>query len=144
MWWIMAFTFQTGVPCIVALLLYSAHFGICSKSYRHSVQSKIQGNLFTVNNILHTTKIISMPLQTYPMCIYMSAHQIVSVCVFDNDCKADVCTHVSPVRTVLAEGSARSRADLPSVFLMFGSAPCWSNTVRNRIKQYSQNKGCTY
>lgn len=58
------------------------------------------------------------------------------VCV-GNDCKAGVCVCVLPVRTVLAEGSARSRADLPSVFLMFGSAPCWSNTVRNRSKQYS-------
>lgn len=35
-----------------------------------------------------------------------------------------------PVRTALAEGSARSKADLPSVFRMFGSAPCWSNTRR--------------
>lgn len=34
----------------------------------------------------------------------------------------------SPVRTALAEGSARSRADFPSVFRMFGSAPCCSST----------------
>lgn len=37
-----------------------------------------------------------------------------------------------PVRTALAEGSARSKADLPSVFRMFGSAPCWSNTRRKQ------------
>lgn len=33
----------------------------------------------------------------------------------------------SPVRTALAEGSARSRAVRPSVFLMVGSAPCCSS-----------------
>lgn len=126
---------QTGVQCIVALLLYSAHFGICSKSYRHSVQSKIYiHTAYYKNNIYATENIPNVHLH-----VCLSDCE----CVFVNDSKADVCMHVSPVRTVLAEGSARSRADLPSVFLMFGSAPCWSNTERNRIKQYSHNKGCT-
>lgn len=42
----------------------------------------------------------------------------------------------SPVSTALAEGSARSRADLPSVLRMPGSAPCWSSTVQGKHKQY--------
>lgn len=42
----------------------------------------------------------------------------------------------SPVRTALADGSARSRADLPSVLRMLGSAPCWSRTVQGKHKQY--------
>lgn len=35
----------------------------------------------------------------------------------------------SPVRTALAEGSARSSAVRPSVFLMVGSAPCCSSAT---------------
>lgn len=38
------------------------------------------------------------------------------------------------MRTALAEGSARSRADFPSVLRMFGSAPCWSNTKKEQKK----------
>lgn len=48
----------------------------------------------------------------------------------------------SPVRTALAEGSARSRADFPSVLRMLGSAPCWSSTVRETQAGVSiQRKG---
>lgn len=41
-----------------------------------------------------------------------------------------------PVRTALADESARSRADFPSVFRMFGSAPCCSSTVQGKQRQY--------
>lgn len=46
----------------------------------------------------------------------------------------------SPVSTALADGSARSRADFPSVLRMFGSPPCWSSTVQGKHKQY-RNSG---
>jgi len=46
----------------------------------------------------------------------------------------DVC--ILPVSTAFAEGSARSSADFPSVFRMFGSAPCCSSTVQGKQKQY--------
>jgi len=43
---------------------------------------------------------------------------------------------ILPVSTAFAEGSARSSADFPSVFRMFGSAPCCSSTVQGKQKQY--------
>lgn len=36
-----------------------------------------------------------------------------------------------PVRTALADGSAKSNAVLPSVFRMVGSAPCCKSTAKN-------------